>query len=740
MAGFAGILRLNGAALDPTTDPILDAMGSAIAHRGLEKRRVRRQGALGIVLPAEPGPPGRPCETQESELVIAFDGRLPSTGGSGSLREGCTAGSVLAPLYRRHGQGLPERLDGRFALCVWEARRGTLLLARDRLGVRPLFHAVVGAGTSGALLLFGSEVKALLAHPDCPREVDWLAALASQALPRRTMARTSFFRGIENLGAGTLLVADTRHGTLQPRRYWMLELPSEEVYAADQRSDAEIVEGYRAALETAVDDALGPEAKSTGLLLSGGIDSVSLASIAARQVRLPTFTVLGQSTFGNGDAGLAHRAATVLGLPEHPVVFRWHEPMAPDHWRRILWLCESPLCGAQHYYKLQLHRHAREARPDLVCMLNGEGSDEFIGADFRNHGEERDEASFEEYLEDIAFKQRDDLMCAETFGVEAWMGRPVFSREFLAASSGRPLPAHPWHRRMEYMLDACDLEVLWRDDRLAAGCGLVSDAPFLDHRLLEYVAHIPPRAYGSMFLRKRMLREAMRGIVPEPLRTARKIPFFAGVDARYTNRLLYDMLMADDRALVREALGDGAHPVLTPDLVDTILEECALDPQRCAATVLLQLVNLGLLENMARDAAVRPGPASAIPALPAIREWDEARIAALLAGERGEAGPDAVLAFAPKVELVRLDRAQLADAPSYLVVDDQVRYVLEGEETRVWREVLRRIDGKRPLGAILLEVGTDDSCVRKHLEEALDFEVLVVVPAAVGSSSVQAAR
>lgn len=735
MAGLAGILRLDGGALDPSTDPILDAMGSAIAHRGLSSRRRMRAGAFGLVVPDRVEP-----SRKKSKYVVAFDGRPFAKNMATRHRRTAADAEALSSLYDECGAAMVERLDGRFALSVWDEHRRSLLLARDRLGVRPLYYTVIQSN-QGRCLVFASEIKALLAHPDCPRDVDWLAALASQAMPRRTFGATSFFRGIEKLAPGTFLVADARTGDLAQRRYWRLNLPSAERFAADRRTDAEIVDGYRAALDVAVDLALGEHPDRAGLLLSGGIDSVSIAALAARRASIPTFTVLGQSTLGNGDARLAHAAATTLDLPIHPVIFRWHEPVTPDQWRRILWLGESPMAGAQHFYKFHLHRYAREACPHLDIMLNGEGSDEFSAADFRNHNQtDKDDASFEEFLAALADLQRDDLQSVETLAVETLAGYPIFTRSFLAASSGRSLPEHPWHRRIGYMLDGVDREVLWRDDRLAAGCGLASDAPFLDHALLEFVARIPPRAYGSLFLRKRMLREAMAGIVPEALRSAPKVPFFVGVDWHYTTRLLYDVLAADDCALVREAFDDRNHPVIAPGIVDALLEDCAVDPQRTAVGKLLPLVNLGLLERMARDAGARPGPAAAIQVLSALDAWDEERIEDLLADRVASIDRETVLAFAPGVEFVRVDTVDRADPPCYVLVDDVALYVIEDDDTRLWRDVLRRLDGVRPLGAILDHLGASLADVRRRLDEALDSKILVVSTASArGHSTLQCA-
>jgi asparagine synthase (glutamine-hydrolysing) len=695
MAGFTGMLRLDGAPLDAADEAILHAMGSAIAHRGLAERRVVRRGPLGLVVPAAA------ADDREDSVSFALDGRPDD----------------LRRLYEQTGAALVERLKGPFALAIWDEREGRLTLARDRVGGRPLFHARVGT-----TLLFGSELKALLAHPDCPREIDWLAALAREAMPRRSHPLTSFIIGIEPLAPGTLLVADVRRATVEPRRWYTHPDPSPQELAADSRSDAEIIEGYGIELERAVDDALGADPERCGLLLSGGIDSLSIAALASRRARLPVFTVLGQSTFGNGDAVLAHRAATALGLPEHQVLFRVEEPITPDDWRRLLWLTETPFCAFQHYYKFHLHRHAREVRPDLRRMLNGEGSDELAGADFRNHGG-TEGGGFGEYIQDLAQKQREQWHTTETLAVETWMGRSVFSGDFLARASGRPQRRDAWQRRADYCLEGFETDVLWRDDRLAAGLGHASEAPFLDHRLLEYVMRIPPRAHPALFWEKHMLRQAMLGVVPESLRLTPKIPFFGGVDSRFTSRLVFNALMADDSALVREALGDGKHPVLAAGLLDELLADLARDPQRGAVGPLLLLTNLGLLERMARDAAARPGPASAIPALTSLREWNEDAITAQLFPARREIDLDLPLRFAANVYMVRPDT--VAAAPiSYLIVDDEVRFVLDEDDTKSWREVLRRIDGTRSLRAILDELGLSLGEIRKHLDEAFDFDVL----------------
>jgi hypothetical protein len=156
-----------------------------------------------------------------------------------------------------------------------------------------------------------------------------------------------------------------------------------------------------------------------------------------------------------------------------------------------------------------------------------------------------------------------------------------------------------------------------------------------------------------------------------------------------------------------------------------LVDECLRDPQGSRVGDLLTVVNLGLLERLARDVAARPLPIDA--PLVELDAWDDAQIAALLADPKVALDLDRPLALAPGVELARPVAPGLADPPLWIVVRDEVRYTLGGEDTLAWREVLRRLDGERPLRAVLAEAGVGLEAVRKHVEEALEFEVVAYV-------------
>jgi asparagine synthase (glutamine-hydrolysing) len=706
--GIAGILRLDGTAADTGDAALVDAMAAAIVHRGLAERTVHRDGPLALAAPA-----GAAARSPDGALLALVDGFVVSA------PEHATPAEAVLALYARHGDDFARHLVGSFAIALFDGRARRLVLARDRAGVRPLFVARPSTG----LLLFGSELKALLAHPAAPREVDWMGTLARAALPMRSTPPFSPFRGIDPVAPGRYLVADARAMSVADHRYWRLEFSQE---SAQRHTEEDLIAGYREVLATAVRDATS-DGVPPALLLSGGIDSIAIAALG-RERRPETFTVFAQSTLGNGDAPIARAAAEHLGLPNHQVVFgRGVDALTPDRWRQIVWMCESPLCRGQHYLKSELARHARAARPDLGILLHGEGSDELIGADPRNWSDHREDATYDEYIAALRMMQREELLSFEALAAESLFGgkRRIFNDDFLAAAVGKEVPRHPMQRRAVYCLEGLADEVLWREDRQGAWYGLEARAPFVDHRLLEFVAAIPPGLHPSLFWRKRILRDALRPDLPDALRLQRKIPFYAGTDARFTNRALLDVLRADGAALVHEAFGDpDRHPVLAPGFVEGFLEETIRDPSGDGVDALFRFVNLGLLEAMARDVAAQARlRAVRAPLLVELGRWDETRIAELLADPARAVGPERVLSLGPGVELARPERLDSEDV-LWVVVDDVVRYVVGGDDSRAWREVLRRVDGVRPLGTLLAEVGAPLENIRKHLEEALEFGVV----------------
>jgi asparagine synthase (glutamine-hydrolysing) len=268
---------------------------------------------------------------------------------------------------------------------------------------------------------------------------------------------TSYFEGIAQIPGGHVVEVDLATGDVVDRAYW--DPVAEAARIATGRTERQpYIDRYKELLEESVRRQLMADVEY-GLFLSGGIDSVSIAAIAAERGAFHTFTVLGQSTVTNGDAPSAHAAARGLGLENHQVFFDWRRPpwTAAD-WRRVVWACEMPNADAGMLYKLTLHEFAKRARPALKVMLLGEGSDEFNGGYTRDIGKRSGDqgtwAQLESVLRDVEL--RSHLSAAH--GANAFsemrtvdeersgqrLHRGPVSMNFWARQAGHTALAHPF--------------------------------------------------------------------------------------------------------------------------------------------------------------------------------------------------------------------------------------------------------------------------------------------------------
>ncbi|CAK8715201.1 Glutamine amidotransferase type-2 domain-containing protein [Candidatus Electronema halotolerans] len=741
MCGFAGILKTNRLPLGPETEPVLRAMGQSIAYRGPDDEQLYQDDILGTVfrrlsiVDVEGG--RQPLFNEDRSLMLMVNGEIYNHRElRAQLKEPhqfrtASDAEVILHLYEEQGADFLKQLNGMFALCLWDMRSRKLLLARDRMGIKPLFYSF-----NKERLLFGSEIKSLLACPDCPREFDWETALSFNLMQQSIdNPLPSFFKDIHYLPGGSLLIAKPDTGEIRQKRWWTLDIPSEEEFAADDRSAEEIIQGYGELLEDSVRLRLMADV-DIGLFLSGGIDSVSVAAFASRHQSLHTFSVLGQSTFENGDASAAHQAATHLGLPNHQVLFSWHDsPFTPEGWKSLLWITETPLCDAEKLYKFHLHRYARAVCPGLKVMLLGQGSDEFNGGYGPNYlaegyperpEEERNWPLFMELLRDF---EKTYLLSVGPKNTADYAN--LLNSGFLADCGGATLQPHPWQYHIRMYQASLQMFNLWHEDRTAAGNSIENRVPFLDHRLVEYTAAVPPKYYAELFWNKRILREAMRPHLPKELAERPKVPFFYGQDLRYTQRMMYELLYADDRALLREAFGDadGSHPVFDRQTVEEMINSIPDDPEYADMDHLVKLTNMGLLAQMAATAAAEPVALYEAPILPSLRaeEWDEEEIALRLALRRQEITPESIPELAEDVLLLTTGEQAGVETPLWhILINGVLEYDLAEDEVGDWIAVLRRMDGRISLGTILEDLGLKQADIRKHLEEALDYGVVVV--------------
>jgi asparagine synthase (glutamine-hydrolysing) len=544
MCGIAGCTWSDAA--------LVSSMAAAVAHRGPDQWGLhveegislghRRLAIVDLTAAAR-----QPMANEDGALRLVFNGEIYNFAelrleleGRGHRFASGSDGEVILHLYEERGDACVEALRGMFAFALWDRRRRRLLLARDRLGIKPLYWT-----ESAGRLLFASEIKALLADPRVPREVDPQALYHFLGF-EMTPAPATLFRGVHKLPPGcTLSFAD---GRATVRRYWDLAMQPRE------RPHRELLEEVRAGLQDAVRSHLMADVP-VGVLLSGGLDSSALAVLMSRAGCRPlrAFSLYYQDG-SYSELDHARHVARSLGAEHHELLV---ERVSPRHLELAAWHLDEPMTDPS---ALPFFLLCREVRRHVKVCLSGEGGDEVMV------GYDRFRASrLHHWYARLPLVLRRDLLAPlvaalperpqkkgainllqrfvaggllpEEGGHLRWQYflPPALERELLApALRGRiatdpfgPLRAcaarHPAGDRLarEIFVDTCFYlpdSPLMKVDKLAMAHGLEVRVPFLDHRFVELWATIPSRHKMRGLTTKALYREAMRGVLPERIR------------------------------------------------------------------------------------------------------------------------------------------------------------------------------------------------------------------------------
>jgi len=480
---------------------------------------------------------------------------------------------VAAHAYDAWGLDFLDRLDGMFALALWDGARRRLVLARDRMGEKPLYHA-----TANGVLVFASELDAILAWPDVERRIS-SSALTEYLALEYVPAPHSIIEGVSKLEPGTVLIAE--RGSTEVRAYWRLQ-PR---VAADVPPYPDAVRELRVRLERAVRSRLVSDVP-LGIFLSGGIDSGTVAALAAREGALDTFAI-GFEEASFDERRFAQAVARRIGSRHHEHVVRGEEmaEMVP----RLGELLDEPLGDASILPTAVLSRFARR---HVTVALGGDGGDELF-AGYPMHqahrvaplarmlprlahraleaGASRLPVSHANFS--LGFRVRSFLRGAaepEPANHALWMSsfsptelggllEPAILeasagtdaaldrfRAVWAQSEGAPRLARATH------LDALTYlpnDILTKVDRASMAVALEVRAPFLARDVVEFAFSLPD-AYRMRGLRgKRLLRDAVSDLLPDEVLRRPKKGFGMPV-ASWLNgplrELLHDLL-AEDR-------------------------------------------------------------------------------------------------------------------------------------------------------------------------------------------------
>jgi len=455
---------------------------------------------------------------------------------------------VLVHLYEEHGLDMVEHLRGMFAFALWDERRARLVLVRDRLGVKPMYHASPGGDVE---LAFASEPKALLEVPGVDRELD-PEALAAYLTFLYVPHPRSAFRGIHKLPPGHLLVHEEGRTTVRP--YWTLEPAPERVDAAGVWDLLEEAVGLRLVADVPV-----------GAFLSGGIDSSAIVAAAvAEGARPDTFTVVfsGEEERLYDERADARAVSARLGTAHHELEAA---PRAAELLPQIVRHFDEPFGNATALLVFEL---ARLTRQHVKVALAGDGADELFAGYPRFRGlaaaalyrrvprPVRAVAAAGARALPESTRGRHGLRRAREFALApldslddaylSWITyfRPRERSELFSPALGEQLrESAPPERFLTDLFDRAPRDdlvnrlsfvelqsflpcnVLEYGDRMSMAHGLEVRAPFTDHRLVEHVFALPGAEKLHRGTSKAVLRRAVDGRVPERSLAKRKLGF-----------------------------------------------------------------------------------------------------------------------------------------------------------------------------------------------------------------------
>lgn len=640
---------------------------------------------------------------------------------------------ALIHLYEDNGNSFVESLDGMFSFALFDRKKSKVILARDPLGIKPLYYTY-----NNERLVFASEIKALFTYPDCPREFDWIAALKdpwmSGSIATNLNPPDSYFRDIHQLPAGFMLIVDLESGTIKIKRYWDFE---SKFNARLNITSEEFIEEYIGLLRGSVHKNLQGESE-IGLLLSGGIDSVAIALFASKlEPEIHSFSLLSRSTLSNEDAIYAYECAGSLGIKNHQVIFDSERlVLTPNDWKNLLWLCETPYCGPDQIYKFALYKFAKQIQPDLKVMLTGLGSDEFNGGYSTMLAVDSDNwNSFNITLSEMVSGRLTHNM--PNF-LKSWAEvMPIipFSTSFLSSYSSES-NKDPYYEYVYTKYRDLQMYNCWNEDRVAAANGIENRAPFLDRRLVELCLSVPIHLRAELFWNKNILRNGLRGYLSDKFIDRQKVPFFYGKDVRYVFRMMLDLLREDHYSLIEEAFSvDNVLNILHKDSLIKNINICYEDPEHNNTEFILRIANMALLSKMVSESFDNFKHSDIIPQslselkLTRVREMDLEKMKKSFGNKSIELDKAKFLVpiYSEDYELVvPIGQAQTSNY-IYIIFEGRIHYSISKEDNESWFNLILSIDGSTNLGDLIDKLEIDPEKIIDNLESAVDLGIIELV-------------
>lgn len=601
MCGIAGAFVTNSAQVKPDLTSLINRMVGAIRHRGPDDSGVLVEDGvalgharLSIIDLSAAG--HQPMTAQEGQLRIVFNGEIynfkelrAQLVETGYHFKSHTDTEVIINGYHHWGREVFSRLRGMFAIAIWDARSDELILARDRVGKKPLFYA-----WHQGVFLFGSEIKAILALPGFTRRPN-LEAIHHYLTLQYVPAPLSAFEGVNKLQQASYMVI-TRQGTVHTQKYWQLPDPHE----TRTRPVGELREELVSLLDESVRLRMISDVP-LGAFLSGGVDSSAVVAMMSRHSsgRLKTFCI-GFDEVDYDERAYARLVAERYDTDHHEMVVR---PNAMEVLPKLVWHYNEPFADPS---ALPTYYVSEIARQHVTVALNGDGGDE----SFLGYGRYK-QCLQSEWISRVPIPLRrlaTHLAKAIPLSLERHM-IPRVARRWLSyvseKDSRRYAPsmayffehdkAAGYGERLVPYLQSSSLDLLeryfaqspsyvggaaWADihtylpddllvkvDIASMAHGLEARSPLLDHTLMEWAARIPPSQKIANGETKSILKSAMEPFLPREVLYRPKMGFGVPIDHWLKTDLKE---FAYDTLLSHSARQRG---LIEPSFVRTMLDE-----------------------------------------------------------------------------------------------------------------------------------------------------------------------
>ena len=560
MCGICGIfLAERDARVERET---LAAMNDQIIHRGPDDGGLFVEGRVGLamrrlsIIDVQAG--HQPLPNEDENIWIVFNGEIYNhqelrgeLEAAGHRYRTKSDTETIVHLYEQYGRDCVNHLRGMFAFAIWDRPRRKLFIARDRLGIKPLYYRY-----ADGVFLFGSEIKTLLAYPGVKAEFNQ-AGLAEYLAFGHLAGEDSFYAGVKKLLPGHTLELD-ESGKISIHPYWDLSVAAD----TDEKPRSHYVKQYRELLEQCVDSHLMSDVP-LGVFLSGGLDSSVIAALTAKSRSEPiqTFAVgYGEEAFS--ELPFARQVAKHIGSEHHEVRLSRQEFF--DSLPSLIWHEDEPIVWPS---SVSLYSVAKLARERVTVVLTGEGSDETLAgytryawtlknaawdriyrsatpavlrkavravingsglpANLRRKLEHtflvRDGGSwpsfyFDNFYSAFSAQEQDELLSdnAKAASRDAYAG----SMQHWEHSSGDLL-----HRLLYTDIKTYLVELLMKQDQMSMAASIESRVPFLDHKLVEFTASIPAQYAIKGFAGKQILKEAVEDLLPHDIIYRKKMGF-----------------------------------------------------------------------------------------------------------------------------------------------------------------------------------------------------------------------